>query len=261
MQRLVLGLLALLVCAGVARAQDCAPMAGVQRLWANPQTRFVILGEYHGTTETPPFFVDIVCHALRTGRPVHVGLEFAEKEQAGLDRYFAGQDPAYVAAGAFDDGRHSLAMYAMISRLRQLRRGGRPLEVFAFLRDSQDGHNQTPHELAMASAWRDRAARHPDALIVILTGNIHAMKRRARGQPYVPAAALLPPESTLALRTTQPGGAIWACVDRCGPQPWPARGEALPRGVHLGSGDEAYDGRFSVGRPFTPSPPVAAATR
>ena len=251
--------------AGAATAQDCNPVPGVERLWAKPETRFVILGEMHGTAETPVLFADVVCRVAATGRPVPVGIEFPEDEQPAMDRFMQTEGTAYPApARVHHDGRRSEAMLELLNRLRAIRTSRRNVEVFTFVRNSTrgPGESQTPHELAMASAWRDQAIAHPGALMVILVGNVHAMKQRPADVPFTPAAALLPPESTVALGTSQPGGAIWACgASDCGPRSTLASGDALPRGIHLGDGIGIYDGVFSVGAPFTPSGPASLRPR
>lgn len=260
MRALLLGLVGLLL-APAAAAQDrpCPPVPGIERLWAKPDARFVIFGEYHGTAETPALFADVVCHAAATGRRVLVGVEYFEEEQPALDRFMSGADRTYGEGRTFrHDGRRSAAMFQMLERLRALKQAGRPLEVFAFVRESERGHNQTPHEQAMAAAWRDKALANPDALLLILVGNIHALKDpKGRELSFVPAAALLPPESTLSLLTTIPEGDIWACRGTgCGAGPLAAFGGQLPRGVHLAA-EPGMDGRFSVGTTFTASPPAS----
>ena len=252
-----------LAAAAPASAQECAAIPGVERLWANPQTRFVIVGEYHGTTETPALLGDIVCHAVARGRPVQVGLEFLESHQPALDRFFAGRDARYAPGEVFHDGRNSVAMYALLDRLRRMRAAGAPLGVFAFLRDSERGHNQTPHEAAMAAVWRERAAARPDALVLVLVGNLHARKSPGPLKlTFLPAAALLPPESTVSVIGAFTGGSAWICVGTdpqggpaCGERTAPPKSPMPPRGVRLESTGGA-DGTYSVGVPFTASPPA-----
>ena len=215
----------------------------------------------HGTAETPALFADVVCHAARAARPLLVGLEFDEDRQPAIDSFMSGRDATYQPGEVMHDGRHSAAMFALLERLRDLKNGGRQVEVVAFRRDSQAGHNQTPHELAMAAAWRERAAAHPQALTLILVGGLHA--RKARGDlAFVPAAAFLPPEATVSLHYVMTGGSAWVCMGTgadgpaCGPRTarTPA-GVVPPRGIVL-KPEPGFDGRFSVGRPFTASPPA-----
>lgn len=255
---------ALVASAAHAETPDCPPVPGVDALWAKPETRFIIFGEFHGTAETPALVADVACHAAAAGRPLLIGLEYEEQEQAMLDRFMRSPAARYQSgAPASRDGRRSEAMMRMLDRLRALRASGANVELFAFLRDSPPALSQTPHEQAMASAWRDAARRRPDALILALVGNIHALKGRAVNQngerrelPFTPAATFLPPEATLSVRSTLPGGEAWGCrppPQGCGGYTVPLTGVQHPRGVHL-KRELGMDGRFSVGRPFTPSP-------
>lgn len=254
---------ALLASAASAQTPACTPVPGVEALWAKPETRFVIFGEFHGTAETPAFFADVACHAAAGKRPLLIGLEYEEGEQAVLDRFMGSPEARYEPnARASQDGRRSEAMMGMLERLRALRASGAEVELLAFLRDSPPAANQTPHEQAMASAWLDAARRRPDALILALVGNIHALKGRVlmqngerRELPFTPAATFLPPDATLSVRSTLPGGEAWGCrppPNGCGGYPLPVVGVQHPRGIHLRP-EPGMDGRFSVGRPFTPS--------
>ena len=249
----------LLASQGVAKTPECPALEGVHQLWAKPQTRFLIFGEYHGTVETPELFADAVCHALAGGRTVRVGVELPQTEQPAIDRFMTFRTATYEPSGpVFHDGRHSKAMLELLGHLRERRASGLPLEVFGFAPATSRSGSLTPYEHDMASHWVGQARDAPGALIMILVGNLHALKRPPKDLDVLPAAAFLPPESAISLVTNKPGGAIWACVgEGCGPTPWPARDGPLGRGVYLGA-DEGYDGRFSVGGPFAPSPPFAS---
>jgi hypothetical protein len=41
----------------------CEPIAGTEQLWSRPALRFVLVGEMHGTKQTPAIFKDLVCSA------------------------------------------------------------------------------------------------------------------------------------------------------------------------------------------------------
>lgn len=245
---------ALLASAAHAQSPACAPVPGVETLWAKPETRFVLFGEFHGTTEIPAFFADVVCQARRSGRPLKIGLELEPSEQGALDAFMRSDAPSPAFQHSSPDGRRSAAMITLLRRLRELRAAGHDLEVFAFRRAPVTWRSQADSEAAMASGLRDMGESDARALVLALMGNVHSLKSGGRLElPFTPAGAYLPPEGTLSLLTTIPGGAIAACTsDGCGPRPWTARGAQLPRGIHL-KREDGMDGRFSVGRPFTPS--------
>ncbi|MBW3616413.1 MAG: hypothetical protein KY446_01480 [Proteobacteria bacterium] len=250
----------LLAWAAQAQAPECAPVPGVEALWAKPETRFVLFGEFHGATEIPALFGDVICHARTSGRAVKVALELEEQEQAALDAFMASDEPQPRFVFQSSDGRRSEAMILLLRRLRDLRNAGQPFEVVAFRRTPSVYRTQVDGEAAMASALRDLGTSHPRALVIGLMGNVHALKSaKPLKLPFTPAAAFLPSEGTVSVLTTLPGGVIAACTpEGCGPKPWPARGAPLPRGVHL-KAEPGMDGRFSVGRPFTPSPSTSPA--
>ncbi|RYF10702.1 MAG: hypothetical protein EOO77_20985, partial [Oxalobacteraceae bacterium] len=71
-----------------AIAPSCAPVAGASRLW-QPETRWVIVGEMHGTNESPDAFANLVCLASATGRPVTVAVEYTSDDQTAIDTFLA----------------------------------------------------------------------------------------------------------------------------------------------------------------------------
>ena len=138
----------------------CDPIAGAEALWAKPETRFVIVGEIHGTAEAPAAFADLVCLAARE-RPVAVGVEAGAGFAAKLEAFLA-SDGGPAARGAFlsdvfwtqpfKDGRSSQAMLAMFDELRRLKRAGRGIKVFGFQPEGgrPEGFDQSYYELEMA---------------------------------------------------------------------------------------------------------------
>lgn len=55
---------------------QCPSLPGVEFLISQPQLRFIIVGEQHGTAEVPAMFGDLVCH-LASSWKIVVGIEFA----------------------------------------------------------------------------------------------------------------------------------------------------------------------------------------
>lgn len=78
-------------------AITCTPVPGADQLW-QPTTRWVIVGEMHGTNETPDAFANLVCLAAATGRPVTVALEYSADDQATIDAYLASSGDAQSRA-------------------------------------------------------------------------------------------------------------------------------------------------------------------
>jgi hypothetical protein len=201
----------------------CEPIAGTDQLWSKPALRFVLVGEMHGTKETPEIFRDLVCSAHELKRPIMVGIEL--KEQLAVDGFMASRNHDLAASILLSkrewnhsDGRTSQAMLALLEDLRALGLRGVVSGVVAFSATRQ-GETAAKGEERMASALLAAARRYPKALVIVLTGNVHACKRMlAEVGPYPLMASFLPSAGTVSLFVTDRGGAAWNCQgDGCGP--------------------------------------------
>ena len=99
----------------------------------------VMLGDMHGTHETPRLAAELACTFARAGTTVTLAIEMPSDEQAALDAYLA-SDGKEAAQSALitrpfwrnsRDGRASVATMAMIDRIRTLRQRGAPLALLA----------------------------------------------------------------------------------------------------------------------------------
>lgn len=263
-------MLELLAAASLLTAQpDCAPLPGADALLARPE-RILVVGETHGTTETPAAFLALVCEAAAQG-PVTVGLEMPESDRALFEAVMAAPDEATAArilrGGDFgdprrDDGRNSVAMFEMILGFWRLKAAGQDIAIrpFAARMSVIRGRDQAWWELEMAYGMSRPLVDRPSARLLILVGNLHARKTRFDRWPDVglPAAGHLHATDTLTLNVAQQGGQAWTCQEACGAHD--SRGVYDPdaRGVILGPvQDGAYDGVLAVG-PTTASPPAGA---
>jgi hypothetical protein len=253
----------------LAMAAGCKPLPGEAALWAKAETRYVLVGEGHGTTEIPAFFADLVCAAHLSGRPVVVGVEANEGGQPDIDQFLA-SDGGDAARATFlrssiwqvRDGRSSHAYFGLFERLRRYKQSGQIADVVATQAawdPAWAGHShQNESDAAMADRIRAAAARRPGAIVFVLAGNVHASKGvfRFGDETVIPAGADLPPEQTISLNILS-GGQAWNCSDatHCGPRQY---GTAAPgeRGVRLDPYEPPrYDGVAQLGVPTTASPP------
>lgn len=246
----------------------CAPLPGSDALLARPE-RILVVGETHGTTETPAVFLALVCEAAAQG-PVTVGLEMPESDRGLLDYVMAAPDEAaarrYLRGGDFgdprrDDGRNSEAMFEMIIGFWRLKAAGHDIALrpFAARMSVIRGRDQAWWELEMAYGMSRPLIDRPDARLLILVGNLHARKTRFDRWPEVglPAAAHLHAADTLTLNVARQGGQAWNCQEECGAHDSQAVHDPDARGIILGPvEDGAYDGVLAVG-PTTASPPAA----
>ena len=248
----------------------CAAPAGAEALWDDPQVRFVIVGELHGTVEAPAAFAEMACDAS-ADQPLVVALELSDQMQPSLDQWMSSDggtaakrafldQPFWKEAVTKGDGRSSEAMLAMLERLRDLKAGGRDIVVVATQPSARRpvGFDQSYSEVYMAQAWIQAAYNRPDARLLILVGNMHAMKDRMTPDDYLFAAGHIDRRFVRSLRVAQQGGATWGLSSEghFGISTQSATYPALMRGVVLEPvRGGLWDGWLALG-PATPSPPV-----
>jgi erythromycin esterase-like protein len=231
--------------------------------------RLALLGELHGTRETPALAGDLVAHYAKRG-PVILALEIDHGQQPVLARYLAsdgGADArAQMLAGshwrdAMHDGRDSAAMFQLVERVRVLRKGGAPVGVLAFdpsLRD-MDARNA-----GMARILRRAAALAPRARLVVLTGNVHAMTHPqemfldGRRITLVTAGRALADLAPVSIDIRGASGEFWACRQSCAKQPV-ASPRTLPApSLERNAPGSGWDYTLVLPR-LTASPPAIAA--
>lgn len=261
-------LVALALLAASAAPATCTPIEGAAMLWSKRETRWVIVGEMHGTNETPDAFTNLVCLAAKSRGPVTVAIEYPADMQPVLDAWLAsdGGEAARTAllAGPFwrkpmQDGRTSVAFLRMLDRLRLMHRAGTVLSVRGFDVPA-DGSDKRDRNAAMADRLTKIADTTP-ALTLVLVGNYHAIVREMaspRG-PVHPAASLLPADKRVAVDVAGAGGSMWNCqMEGCHlydyrPQPTGPAAIAPDTGP-----DRRYDAIYTLGKPFTGAEPAVS---
>jgi hypothetical protein len=261
-------LAALALLAASAAAPGCVPVKGATTLWAKRETRWIIVGEMHGTNEIPDGFTNLVCLASRSRGAVTVAIEYPADMQPVLDAWLDsdGGEAARVAllAGPFwrnpmQDGRTSVAFLRMLDRLRLMHRAGTVRSVRGFDMPN-DGSDKRDRNAAMA----DRLTKIADAapgLTLVLVGNYHAIIREMPTPqgPVRPAASLLPADKKVSVDVVGAGGSMWNCqMEGChlydyGPQPSGPAGIAPDT-----SADRRYDAIYTLGKPFTGAEPAVS---
>lgn len=165
---------------GVTLAGECtAPPAGAQPLLAAKST--VLLSDPIGTQELPRAAEGMMCGAARSGVPVVLGLSLPAEEQPLLDRFLESNGDADALAHllsdgtfwrrAWQDGRSSRAVLALIERARRLRGEGHSVKLLAFDTNSSTG---AARDTAMAQRLIAARRAAPDALVLALAGDAHA---------------------------------------------------------------------------------------
>lgn len=230
----------------------CGPIPGAAELLARPGLRYVIVGEIHGTTEGPAIFGDLVCAAVQSGRRVVVGVERPDEEQSAIR---AGDWKRLMESDGWrkvHDGRSSQAMLALLRSLHRMKLA----EIVAFDRGGATGAER---DAGMATLLNAAAQRHPGALVIALTGNLHGSKKpieRFGNYPFM--AMLLPGDATVSLFIADLGGTAWTQT---------SGGDEGPHAMKSSDGERreiairpapmsGYDGVLSTGLPSTASSPA-----
>ena len=201
-------------------------------------TRTFIVGELHGTQETPALVANLAQRWAKHG-PVLVALEIPAQEQPRLQAYFrspgADADRQHLLAGEFwqkprerSDGRRSEAMLGLLESLRAFVAAGAPVEVLAFDDEAFHGAGRD-RNAQMAERLRQAMIAQPERRILVLTGNYHArwtLPERINSQsvpegfvPPRPMAAALRGPDVANVNVTAERPQFWACMQQqaCGP--------------------------------------------
>jgi hypothetical protein len=270
-----LGLAVAAAHAGPAAGFSCGDIDGSEAVLGAGTV--VLVGEMHGTEQSPRLVSDLVCSALDRGLSVTVALEIPKEEEAHVTAYLDSdggeQARASLLSGPFwtddyQDGRRSEAELGLIDSLRRYRKAGLPLKVA--LLDRRERTTGAARDAFMASRLADAAAASPRDFVVSLTGNLHSSTRK--GTPwdadYPPMGLVLkgklPDRRVVALDVAYTGGAAWNCraseAESC--HPYELKGTPMDgsgrRRIVLDDSLKAkgYDGYYAVGK-LTASPPAA----
>jgi uncharacterized protein (TIGR03067 family) len=217
-----------LASSGMAVAPEpCESIEGIRPLLK--PGKVLLLGELHGTMESPAFALDAACHAARSGLPVIMGVELMPADQGRVDRFLdsegTDEDRRSLLAGAqwqssYQDGRASLAMFDLIEGLRKLRREGLDVSVALFDASGAKGGQQRDRDMARNLA--SFVIESPRSMMIVLTGNYHS--RTTTGVPwdseYEPMGYVLGRATSFdnltALNVAHGDGSAWICGPDCG---------------------------------------------
>jgi len=213
-----------------AAAPDCAQFPPGMARMLKPGS-LLLLGELHGSAESPALAARIVCGSLKHDRRVTLFLEIPRNEQARLDTYLRSTGDAaarralvrgsmfWEAPPEMQDGRRSLAMLGLIDAVRRLRQQGAALTLIAF---DADATGAADRDGTMAERVRAERAGDPAAVLITYTGNIHNMLALPAGLPAgipAPMAARLRDLHAVSLDLrAEDGGTAWNCRESCGVQ-------------------------------------------
>ncbi|MEO0591028.1 MAG: hypothetical protein AAFZ11_10770 [Pseudomonadota bacterium] len=253
------------VAAIASNTLSCTPVDGASRLFRDDVT-WIIVGEIHGTNQTPQAFGNLVCLATRTNRAVIVAVEFSSDWQPAIDRFLASDGGAEAQReflelpgwrDEFQDGRTSIAMLRLFEELRRMKQAGAVDGVVA-----TDIGRTTPEGLhrdaAMAQAWQD-ISREDNAIVLALVGNIHAMRipwSHSYGTLET-AGSLMPSAQTVTVNVLSNGGEAWNCTrEGCGVSRSGSKREAQPGLEFSNDPNSRWSVTYELGVPTTAALPA-----
>ncbi len=248
-----------------AASPVCTPVPGADQLW-QPSTRWVIVGEIHGTMETPDAFINLACLASATERPVTIALEYSEDWQPVIDAFLASDGGVEARAALlalpiwrseFQDGRASVAFLKTFDRLRLMKQAGVIEAVVCADANIRSSANDD-RDASMARAWKSIEAKR-NGLILALVGNVHSMRKPwvRRDGTIVTAGSLMPRTRTMTINVVGNGGAAWTCqMDGCAPHA-NGRARTVATGIVLSDNAETpWDAIYELGVPTTAAEPA-----
>lgn len=264
---LLAGVLLLASCTGrpgVAQLQ-CPPVDGVEQVLSAPG---VFIGDIHGTKEPPAFLAALACHAMKSGRPVVVAMEYSSADQPVLDQFLrvtidTEAERLLTSTTHWTgnrDGRASGAMRDALLAIRAHSRAGGNVKLVAY--DLPISTWQERDRASAAHIGKIRAAEKPPGFWIVFGGNVHA--RKTKGLPFAnapqgsgdhePLGYLIRDWGLLHLDADYRGGAGWACM---GPSPGDCSVREIGPGcrpgcplhpvIRLRERGPAYDGVYDVG--------------
>lgn len=250
-------------------AADCRPIEGISGVLQPGLV--LVLGELHGTQESPAFVADVACHATTAGLAVVVGVELPTAESGRIDAFLNSmgtpEDRALVISGErwqsdYQDGRTSLAMLDMLDALRHLQAAGKQVRVVPF--DVGGAGGGQARDRGMGNTLAALVKSSPSALAVILTGNQHSRitPGRARNVAFEPMTYVMAQQVTdkklIALDVGYGDGSAWICAPGCGVSQLSGMYGERSWAIEIGDATRSagHHGRYFVGR-ITASPPAA----
>ena len=227
--------------------------------------RLLVLGELHGTRETPLLVQALLTDYAGNDIPVQLALELPSKENTALATYMASTgdaaarkalrtSPYWKVKDHLHDGRRSQDMLDLIEAARALRAQGRVVSLVGF--DANPAGERAPgaRDADMTKTLRAGFQMLPaNGRMIVLTGNMHGSREKYGLIDYPPATALLTDLPLYNVRIEAQRGEFWACMGyrKCGTRNLITRDAASPRAYR--NPDRDYDlwvflPRFTVAR-------------
>lgn len=155
---------------------------------------FIVIGEMHGSKQNAPLMQELLSATLVKPRPVTIAFEWAlsDFDCDALRTYIhGGEIPAQLPVFFSDsDGRFTYEHIELLKWIRNYNSAHNNLiDLHTF--DKVTGSEE--RDLSMANSLHIYKKEHPESLILVETGNMHARSSPyiSKGTEYMPMGALL----------------------------------------------------------------------
>jgi hypothetical protein len=266
---LILGVLATNVIFSTA-ALACEPIENIESVLSR---QVIVLGEIHGTNESPRFAENLVCHLLKAKKRVVLALEIQNNYQSQIVEAInqTSEEAAVAQLGkmlfwraSMQDGKRSIGYMSLLRSAWRWKKQNPEFQVIAV--DLPSGSVPLTREEYIAAKLKE-AVQESRVTVVALLGNLHA--QRAKGtlwdQDFVPAVSLVTKLDLVSLKMDYSAGTAWVCnragcgVNSVSSVP-PSRKFQTPR-ITLSKQDPKFDGMYFLGEVTASAPFVSGAAQ
>ncbi|QSX37541.1 TraB/GumN family protein [Shewanella sedimentimangrovi] len=250
--------ISLIVLISTAKAQsqdDCSPLPNDVAELVDTNDGILLVGELHGTTESPGRFLDLICHASKkSSSKTIVAIEYlpGQIQLTGDNQQLKQSVEQLDSWQQQHDGKTSEAMFFLLTLLNQLVAEHR-IEVAFFDASTND------RELAMAQNLM--ALKRPNTQVIALTGNRH--NKIQHGNDWDPDSKNMGAymreygANVTSLNLLHGGGSAWVCMEQCKSHNFPPPKIPHTKILFEASAANGYQYHWAIG-PISASKPYIA---
>jgi uncharacterized iron-regulated protein len=251
-------------------ALACDPIENIESVLSR---QVIVLGEIHGTNESPRFAENLVCHLLKAKNRVVLALEISNAYQSQIaDAMNQTSEAAAVAQlgkmpfwrPSMQDGKRSIGYMSLLRSAWRWKQQNPEFQVMAV--DLPSSNVPVAREEYIAAKLNE-AVRDPRMTVVALLGNLHS--QRAKGTPwnidFVPAVSLVTKLDLVSLKMGYSSGTAWVCTRAgCGATSvsnTPPSGKVQTPRITLSTRDPNFDGVYFLGEVTASAPFISGAAQ
>ncbi|MGE6436698.1 hypothetical protein [Shewanella baltica] len=173
----------------------------------------ILVGEYHGTKESPEYFYNIICNAIDlTSKKVIVEIELIDGDIKldGNNENLKKEVKKSHIWNSQHDGKTSIAMFTLLKELNKLKKEN-SIDVIFFDSEAEE------RDLVMAANLKEHVTK--DNLVIALTGNRH--NKIKHGNSWDPMSKNMGAYmkdmgiNIASINLIAEGGTAWICISEC----------------------------------------------